>query len=72
MNIKLFNKLILLKSVSDFEILQDSTTMYIKGGNNCQKLQSCGTFSSKTKVKHPNPVLISCSNYTLNGKKIVI
>jgi len=72
MNTKLFNKLLLLKSIQDFEVLQELDMMHIKGGNNCQKLKSCGTFSSNTKVKHPNPILVSCSNYTLNGKKIVL
>lgn len=70
MNIRLLKKLSLLESEKHFEILKDSATVFIRGGSNCQKLQSCGTFSSKTKVKNPNPVLVSCSNYTLNGKKI--
>ncbi|MDI4567778.1 MAG: hypothetical protein E7Y34_01710 [Mycoplasma sp.] len=72
MNAKLFTKIIQLKSDKDFEILKDIDSYAIRGGNNCEKLKSCGTFASKTKVKHPNPVLISCCNYSLNGKKIIL
>jgi hypothetical protein len=72
MNKKLFTKIVQLKSDLDFEVLKDIDSFYIRGGFNCDKLKSCGTFVSKTKIKHPNPVLVSCNNYSLNGKKIVL